>query len=65
MSKFFDGYGKIIDCRVMTGQLWYPLVYFLSHEVDAEMYQALGLLSSKVPECVFFLIPVLHVDFIN
>ena len=49
----------------MTGQLWYPLVYFLSHEVDAEMYQALGLLSSKVPECVFFLIPVLHVDFIN
>jgi len=20
VSKFFDGYGKIIDCRVMTGQ---------------------------------------------
>jgi hypothetical protein len=21
VSKFFDGYGKIVDCRVMTGQL--------------------------------------------
>jgi RNA recognition motif-containing protein len=22
VSKFFDGYGKIVDCRVMTGQLY-------------------------------------------
>ena len=27
VSKFFDGYGKIVDCRVMTGQLC-GLTYF-------------------------------------
>jgi len=21
VSKFFDGYGRIVDCRVMTGEL--------------------------------------------
>jgi len=28
VSKFFDGYGKIIDCRVMTGQSLSPFTVF-------------------------------------
>jgi hypothetical protein len=31
VSKFFDGYGKIVDCRVMTGWFClYPSHYTLS-----------------------------------
>ena len=32
VSKFFDGYGKIVDCRVMTGQL---SSFTFSHPSDA------------------------------
>lgn len=28
VSKFFDGYGKIIDCRVMTGWLSSPTLFY-------------------------------------
>src|SRR5260221_9961966 len=38
VSKFFDGYGKIIDCRVMTGQ---SQSYFTPYETHPEIGQAL------------------------
>jgi hypothetical protein len=52
VSKFFDGYGKIIDCRVMTGQWLSPSTLILSYGVYFKMDQALGLSSLKMPEYV-------------
>jgi hypothetical protein len=42
VSKFFDGYGKIVDCRVMTGPLYSRPAYY-SRKLILKIDQALGL----------------------
>jgi hypothetical protein len=59
VSKFFDGYGKIIDCRVMTGKSLSPSTFM---RMTLKMDQALGLSSLKMLEYALHQMPVPEVD---
>ena len=32
VAKFFDGYGRIVDCRVMTGDFRFPYCSFIAND---------------------------------
>jgi hypothetical protein len=62
VSKFFDGYGKIIDCRVMTGQLASLHLFFLSHEVYPENEIGFGFVEFESARVRFFFTACAPID---